>query len=74
MSERTQNAIRVARHKKLKGNDKNKRKYHILREKYGIKSVKANEMKYWGREKILDYLQCNRIYPIKPRENLIDHD
>ena len=69
----SKNSIRVSRFNKTKGYELQKKKYHILRKKYGIGSVRANNMKYWGRERILDYLQCNNIRPITPRVDVI-HD
>jgi len=61
----TKNAIRVDRHRKLKGNDTQKEKYHKLRSKYDIDSLQANKMKCWSTDRILDYLAEHKIAPLK---------
>lgn len=61
----TKNALRVMKFRRAGGYVTDKEKYHILREKYGIKSVKANTMKFWSVDRILDYLRDNNIKPVK---------
>ena len=46
------NTERVHKHRQLKGNQKYKDKYTILRKKYTIKSSQADKMKYWSNKKI----------------------
>lgn len=60
----TKNAIRVQRHRLLKGNQTHIEKYSVLRNKYGLGSRLANKMKFWSPERILDYLNINKIYPL----------
>lgn len=61
----TKNSLRVAKHRHLIGNETQKEKYRKLRDKFGIESTQANTMKFWSVERILDYLQTNKIYPLK---------
>jgi len=61
----TKNALRVQKHRLLKGNETLKEKYMILRHKYGISSVLANAMKFWSVDKILDYISEHNIKPLK---------
>lgn len=60
----SKNAIRVQRHRLLKGNQTHKEKYAVLRSKYGIDSRLANKMKFWSPERIIDYLNEHNIYPL----------
>ena len=60
----TKNALRVQKHRTLKGNTTHKEKYKVLRDKYGIGSVLANKLKFWSPERIIDYLNDNEIYPL----------
>ena len=60
----TKNALRVQKHKTLKGNQTHIEKYRVLRNKYGLGSVLANKMKFWSPERIIDYLNDNEIYPL----------
>ena len=61
----TKNALRVMKFRRAGGYIAIKEKYYILRHKYDIKSVKANEMKFWSVDRILDYLIDNNIKPVK---------
>ena len=61
----TKNALRVKKHRLLKGNETLKDKYMILRHKYGIPSVLANTMKFWSVDNILNYISEHDIKPLK---------
>ena len=60
----TKNALRVERYRQLRGNLNYKEKYDMLRNKYGIKSVLANKMKFWSTDRIITYLYSNDIKPL----------
>lgn len=62
---KTKNAMRVDKFRKSKGNDIQKKRYHVLRKKYGIESIQANKMKCWSVNRIIDYLRANKITPLK---------
>ena len=61
----TKNALRVHKHRLLKGNQTHKEKYRVLRDKYDLDSVLANKMKFWSPERILKELNHLEIYPVK---------
>ena len=54
----------VKKFRKLKGNDLYAKKYHFLREGYGIDSKQANKMKHWSSERIIKYIEDHDIKPI----------
>ena len=61
----SKNALRVMKFRKLGGYVTDKEKYHILRNKYNIKSDEANKMKFWSVDRIIKHLRDNNIMPVK---------
>ena len=61
----SKNAIRVQRHRLLKGNQTHIEKYTVLRTKYGVDSRLANKMKFWSVDRILNELERLNIRPLK---------
>ena len=67
----TKNALRVTKYNKKGGYKTKQEKYRILRDKYGIDSGQANNMKFWSVDRIIDYLA---VHNIKPKKSLKEVD